>query len=142
MRRVVPVAQQQVVDDVSLLIYSLEFYETGFVAVVRLSWIGDHGGLPSIRWTAQDDRGTTFPYADMAGSGGGRHPDRFSWRIGCMFGAPVPEAATRLDLTATAVGFLTFAGQDDGGRPRVERSQTIAGPWHFTIPLPTSQTGE
>ncbi|MDQ3549060.1 MAG: hypothetical protein M3439_09600 [Chloroflexota bacterium] len=133
--RIVPVAQQQQVGDVSLLIYSLELYTTGFLAVVRLSWTGDTGGLPRLTWTGQDDRGTIFSHAGCGGSGGGRPPDCFSWRLGCTFGSPIPADATQLDLSATALGFLTVAGADEQQQPRLERTRTITGPWQFQIPL-------
>lgn len=102
LQRVVPVAQQQTIDNMSLLIYSLEMYTTGFIAVVRLSWVGSGGMPPPLSWTARDEHGTTIPWVDSAGSGGGRPPDHFSWRLNYMFGAPVPEGSTQLELAARA----------------------------------------
>lgn len=100
--RVVPVGQQQQSGTLWVLIYSLELYATGFIAIVRVSWTSGSGMLPRLTWTASNEHGTVLPFADRAGSGGGRPPDHFSWRIGCMFGAPIPAGSSRLDLSVTA----------------------------------------
>ena len=132
--RVVPVAQHQQVGDVSVLVYSLELYETGFVAVTRLNWIGESSGLPNLAWNAEDDRGTTYTHFGCGGSGGGHPPTHFSWRIGCSFGGSIPADATQLILTATRLGFQKIT-VDNNQQPHIERGHSIAGPWRFLIPL-------
>lgn len=132
--RVVPVAQQQQLGNVSVLVYSLELYETGFVAVVRLSWVGEGGGLPNLRWSAQDNHGTPYTHFGCGGSGGSRPPTHFSWRLGCTFGGSIPAGATELVMTATSLGFQTITF-DDNQEPHIQRGQSIAGPWRFVIPL-------
>ncbi len=132
--RVVPVAQHQQVSDVSVTVYSLELYESGFVVVARLNWIGESGGLPNLGWTAEDDRGTTYTHFGCGGSGGGRPPTQFSWRLGCSFGGSISADTAQLILTATRLGFQKIIF-DDNQEPHIELAQTIAGPWRFVIPI-------
>lgn len=132
--RVAPVAQRQQVGDISVLVYSLEIYEPGFIAIARLSWVGESGALPRLAWTAEDDGGTAYTHVGCGGSGGGRPPAHVSWRLGCAFGGSIPTDATELVMTATTLGFQTVTF-DDNQEPRLERGQTIDGPWRFVIPL-------
>lgn len=95
--RVIPVGQHRQFNDIGVTVYSLEVYRDRFQAVARLDWEG-RGGLPRLTWRAVDDRGGVYDAWPAAGSGGGKPPELFSWRLACPFTPLLGPEARHLTL--------------------------------------------
>lgn len=94
---VIPVAQHRQFEDIGVTVHSLELYRDRFQAVARLDG-GSRGGFPRITWRAVDDRGGVYNALPAAGSGGGKPPELFSWRLVCPFTPQRDPKARQLTL--------------------------------------------
>ena len=95
--RVIPVGQHRQFHDIGVTVYSIELYRDRFQAVARLDWEG-RGGFPRLTWRAVDDRGGVYDAWPAAGSGGGKPPELFSWRLICPFTPQLDPEARHLTL--------------------------------------------
>ena len=116
---VVPITRSVSLGDITLTLLSLEQYRPGFAANLLFEHVTepqiprgrsltdplDFGECPlSSPSTTVKPATRAVRMPTMQGAAAAGLPDHFSWRIGCMFGAPIPAGSARLKLAMTMLG--------------------------------------
>jgi hypothetical protein len=132
--RVLPIAQAQQFGDVQVTLLSLEIYDEGFLATLRIVVTG---GIPfedanvTSPIMARDDQDAQYVgHTDWLRLG----PDR-QWRLTVAFAPGLPSTARQLELEMSP---LQWESRSESG----VREEHAAGPWLFTIPLHPEEHAE
>ena len=141
LRRVIPVGQTVQLDGAALTALSVESYEEGFIAHLRVlsdeepaprdpfDMDFDHTFVQPRGLEARDDRGHRYP--SMDGGGGGSEGD---WRFEYRSTQPIDPEAHELVLELGEVRWERWERfGPEWHEPRPLRVDT--GPWRFAVPL-------
>lgn len=141
LRRVIPVGQTVRLDGAALTALSVESYEEGFIAHLRL--LSDEEPAPRDPFDpdvghtfaqprgleARDDRGYWYPAMNGGGGGGGG-----DWRFEYSSTEPINPEARELVLELAEVRWERWE-RFGPGRHEPQPYRVDTGPWRFTVPL-------
>jgi hypothetical protein len=132
LRRVLPLAQTEIVGGTAVTATALELYANGFLCYV---WVVPARAAPvtpadvrhpELPFEARDDRGGRY-----APRLGGASRDGHEWRASFVF-TPAPDpAAARLELTLPEIRWRRF----QSGQTVPTADEPEAGPWTFAVEL-------
>lgn len=136
LRRVVAAGALQTAGDVTVVVYSLELYRQGFVALAGIECLGQAELVNGPDdWTATDDLGTAYRCVGVAEGPQSLTAGRSGWRLDLTFDPAVPADAQLLRIRLDSVRVHSSGDAPDPRRSGRDDLTESTGAWSFELDI-------